>query len=68
MTGVIKKINAEKGYGFITVDGGTYLFFHTSQCNGNFDSLREGDKVTFESQPSDKPGKGPNAVNVAIAE
>jgi cold shock protein len=65
MNGVIKK-KTDKGFGFITVDGQEKdLFFHSnSLVDVTFDELKEGDKVTFEVQDSQK---GPNATNVKRA-
>ncbi len=62
MNGVIKK-KTDKGFGFITVEGQEKdLFFHSnSLVDVTFDEIKEGDKVTFEIQDSQK---GPNAVNV----
>jgi cold shock protein len=66
MTGTIKKIIAEKGFGFITASGMEKdLFFHTNSLVGvSFDDLREGDTVSFEVEDSPK---GKNAVNVQKA-
>ncbi len=66
MTGTIKKIIAEKGFGFITAEGlAKDLFFHTnSLVDVQFDELREGDAVTFDTE--DGP-KGLSAVNVQKA-
>jgi len=63
MTGTIKKIVTDKGFGFITAQGMEKdLFFHTnSLVNVSFDDLREGDAVSFEVEDSPK---GKNAVNV----
>jgi len=65
MEGKIKKIT-DRGYGFIEVeDQDDDLFFHANSLVGtSFDELQEGDKVTFETEESDK---GPNAVNVEKA-
>lgn len=65
MNGVIKKLT-DRGFGFITPEGGAKdLFFHSKSLVGvEFDSLREGDAVTFDEEMSDK---GPNAVNVQLA-
>ncbi len=54
----------DKGFGFIKMAGQEKdLFFHSNELVGvSFDSLREGDKVTFEI--GDSP-KGPNAVKVS---
>ncbi len=66
MTGTIKKIIAEKGFGFITAAGMEKdLFFHSNSLVGvSFDDLREGDAVSFEVEDSPK---GKNAVNVQKA-
>ena len=66
MTGKIKKMIAEKHFGFIEVEGmETDLFFHgNSVVGGSFEDMREGDMVTFEVEDS---AKGKNAVNVQKA-
>ena len=63
MTGIIKRLNTEKGFGFITPDGGDKdVFFHSSSLVGvTFVELHEGDKVSFETEQSEK---GPRATNV----
>jgi len=64
MTGVIKTILADKKFGFITVEGREKdLFFHKEKVVGvEFESLREGDTVSFEI---DETGpKGAAAINV----
>jgi len=55
----------DKGYGFIAVEGQEKdLFFHSNELQGaEFDDLKEGDEVEFET--SDGP-KGPNATNVKL--
>lgn len=65
MTGSIKTLN-EKGFGFITPDEqGKDLFFHqTGLIDVNFDELKAGDKVSFDTEDSEK---GPRAVNVRRA-
>ena len=52
------------GFGFIKIEGEEKdLFFHANELNGvQFDSLREGDKLSFEI--GDSP-KGKNATNVS---
>lgn len=66
MEGTIKKLVSDKGYGFIEREGEEKdLFFHSNSLIGlGFDDLREGDKVKFEVEESQK---GPNAVNVEKA-
>jgi len=64
MTGTIKKLIADKGFGFITSpELGKDLFFHRNAFVGNFDSLSEGNEVSFESEDSPK---GLNAINVTL--
>jgi cold shock protein len=66
MTGIIKRLQSEKGFGFITPDGADKdVFFHSSALVGiTFDQLHEGDKVSFDTEESDK---GPRATNVQKA-
>lgn len=56
----------DKGFGFIKAEGQQKdLFFHSKELVGvDFDSLKEGDKMTFEIAESPK---GLNAVNVSKA-
>jgi CspA family cold shock protein len=61
MTGTIKTIRADKGFGFINADGTSY-FFHQSAIYGEgINDLREGDRVEFDVVDSPK---GPRAENV----
>ncbi|MCF7918007.1 cold shock domain-containing protein [Candidatus Gracilibacteria bacterium] len=64
MKGSIKKLL--NGFGFVTPEGGAKdVFFHASDLNGvDFESLNEGDAVTFEMGKSDK---GPKAEKVTLA-
>ena len=63
ITGTVKWFNDEKGYGFITPDGGAKdCFVHHSAIQGSgFKSLREGDRVEFDTESGPK---GPSATNV----
>lgn len=65
MTGTIKTLK-EKGFGFITAEGmAKDLFFHSNGLVGvQFDELREGDTVSFETENTPK---GMSAVNVQRA-
>ena len=51
MQGTIKRINADRGFGFIAQDSGEQdLFFHANVVEGRvFDQLREGQRVEFET-------------------
>lgn len=65
-TGAVKWFNDEKGYGFITPDGGgADLFVHYSSIKADgFKSLKEGQRVQFDIGQGKK---GPAAENVNIA-
>lgn len=61
-TGTVKWFNSEKGFGFITVDGGNDVFAHFSAITGEgFKTLEEGQKVSFEIVQGDR---GPQAANI----
>ena len=64
-TGTVKFFNDDKGFGFITPEtGGQDVFVHVSALErGN--SLREGDKVTFDVGQDRKTGKA-KAENVIV--
>jgi CspA family cold shock protein len=65
MTGRIKRLVSDKGFGFIASDDGSEYFFHQSACRDTrFDALREGQSVTFEGGQGPK---GPRAENVKLA-
>jgi len=59
----VKWFNAEKGYGFIAVEGGgADVFVHYSAINSSgFRELQEGQAVTFDVVQGQK---GPQAENV----
>ena len=61
-TGTVKWFNADKGYGFITVDNGDEVFVHFSEIQGEgFKTLEEGQNVEFEVTQGNR---GPQASNV----
>ena len=62
--GIVKWFNNEKGFGFISVEGGDDVFVHFSaiQTDG-FKSLEEGQQVSFNIV---KGARGPQAENVTI--
>jgi CspA family cold shock protein len=51
--GTIKKLIADKGFGFIQGEKGELFFHHSAVENGQFDSLQEGQRVTYTE------GRGP---------
>jgi CspA family cold shock protein len=53
-TGTIKRLQRDKGFGFIRDGAGQDFFFHRSSVQGDFDGLREGQRVNFEEEPSPK--------------
>jgi cold shock protein len=61
--GTVKWFNADKGFGFITPDGGgADLFAHYSEINSNgFRSLDENQRVAFDVTQGQK---GPQASNI----
>jgi CspA family cold shock protein len=60
--GIVKWFNNEKGFGFISVEGGEDVFVHFSALQGDgFKSLEEGQEVQFELTSG---AKGPQAANV----
>ena len=61
--GKIKKLT-DRGFGFIAAADGKEVFFHRSECQAvAFDSLSEGQEVSFDRE-SDV--KGPRARNVRL--
>ncbi len=68
-SGTVKFFNHSRGFGFITPDdGGKDVFVHITALEASgLPALDEGAKVTFETEP-DRRGKGPQAVNVQLAE
>jgi CspA family cold shock protein len=64
MTGIIKRIVADKGFGFILGTDNNERFFHKSAvADHKWEELVEGDKVEFIDG---KGPKGPRAENVRV--
>jgi len=61
-TGTVKWFNADKGFGFIEVEGGNDVFVHFSAIVGDgYKSLDEGQAVSFNVVQGNR---GPQAENV----
>ena len=62
LNGTIKRLVSEKGFGFVAAEDGQEYFFHQSACaHGQFDTLTEGQSVSFDKGQGPK---GPRAENV----
>lgn len=60
--GKVKWFNAEKGFGFIEVEGSDDVFVHFSAIEGDgYKSLDDGQEVEFDIIEGDR---GPQAENV----
>ena len=60
--GTVKWFNAEKGFGFISVEGEHDVFVHFSAINADgYKTLEEGQEVEFDVVQG---AKGPQAANV----
>ena len=59
--GTIKKLVADKGFGFIDGERGDLFFHHSALVDATFESLHEGQTVEYEE--SEGP-KGPRASSV----
>ena len=65
-TGTIKKVVADRGFGFITAEDAKEYFFHRNSLDASldFDRLVGGERVAFEIEASPK---GPRADRVRAA-
>ncbi len=63
-TGTVKFFNAEKGFGFISLEGQKDVFVHYSNIQGDgYKTLEEGQNVEFDVAPG---RKGDEAQNVRV--
>ncbi|MBI3090806.1 MAG: cold shock domain-containing protein [Candidatus Tectomicrobia bacterium] len=64
MTGVVKKLVRDRGFGFVRAENGEEIFFHSSALpQGSFDTLAEGDELEFQVEQG---AKGPRASQMSI--
>ena len=65
-TGTVKKLVADRGFGFITAEDAKEYFFHRGALDSSldFDRLVGGEKVEFEIEQSPK-GARANKVHAA---
>lgn len=65
-TGTVKKVVADRGFGFIVAEDTKEYFFHRNSLESSldFDRLVGGERVTFEIEQSPK---GPRAKDVQAA-
>jgi CspA family cold shock protein len=65
LSGTVKRLFVDKGYGWLKADDGSEYFVHHTACQGfRLDALREGDAVAFEVGEGPK---GPRAESVERA-
>jgi len=62
--GTIKNLVTGRGYGFIEAEDGEGIFFHrTGLQDADFESLKEGQAVEYETEQSPK---GLRAINIRL--
>jgi CspA family cold shock protein len=62
--GTIKKLISDKGFGFIEGERGELFFHHSSVQGATFETLQEGQAVSYDEG---RGPKGPRADNVKVA-
>jgi CspA family cold shock protein len=66
LNGTVRFFNYTRGFGFILPDNGEKdVFVHTSALAQSGVSLKEGDKVSFETE--DRRGRGMKAAKVELS-
>ncbi len=68
LSGTIKQLVADRGFGFIRDDGGLDWFFRRDGVQGSFDLLRKGQRVSFEeARPRKAPSRPRSAARNKVA-
>ncbi len=63
--GIVKWFNDQKGYGFVTPEGGKDVFVHHSAIQGEgYKSLAEGQQVEFNIEQGPKGEQATNVVKI----
>ena len=63
--GTVKKLVADRGFGFIQGERGDLFFHHTAVIDATFETLQEGQAVDYQVEQG-TGGKGPRATNVKL--
>lgn len=63
--GVVKVIDVQKGFGFITPQKGRELFFHAAGCGVSLIALNPGDRVKYRIEGE---GRKRRAVQVELVQ
>ena len=67
LSGTVKWYSEQRGYGFISPDGGgSDVFVHRSALPRGQRTLAQGARVSFELRLGKKEKKGPEAANIAV--
>lgn len=67
-SGTIKSLIPNKGFGFISTNGSSDIFFHSSAVtSGEFDSMQVGESVTFEVENDPRDPSRQRAKNVKVS-
>jgi CspA family cold shock protein len=65
LKGTVKWFNAEKGYGFLSVENGEDVFVHYSAIQGDgFKALEEGQSVEFDVTQGNRGAQASNVFKL----
>ena len=67
--GTIKTLMKDRGFGFIQVESGDDVFFHSSSLPpGAYDNLQVGQSVEFDTEPDPRNASRTRATNIQVGE